>query len=170
MTKSVIEFSITPELLGLTNIEIDSIEMASDKTIHIKVHSNKEKTPCRKCGESTASYGQGRPLCLRHLSILGREVYIEITPPRGICKKCDDHPTTTQTLDWFEKNAHHTNPYNDHLMLQLIGSTLSDVAKKESTTEEILQGIIDRYKIDKVDWKSIQRIGLLGVDEIAIKR
>ncbi|GAG79499.1 unnamed protein product, partial [marine sediment metagenome] len=125
---------------------------------------------CRKCGAPTDPYGHGRTLRLRHLPILGREVYIEITPPRGICKKCDDEPTTTQTLDWFERNGHHTQAYNDYLMLQLIGSTLTDVAKKENLTQAILQGVMDCYQIDKVNWKSIQRIGLLGLDEIAIKK
>lgn len=98
---------------------------------------------------------------------MGREVYIQITPPRGLCKRCDDHPTTTQTLEWFERNGHHTKPYDDYLMLQLIGSTLSDVAKKEELTERILQRVIDHYRIDEVDWSLIKRIGLLGIDEIA---
>lgn len=55
-------------------------------------------------------------------------------------------------------------------MLQLIGSTQTDVAKKEGLTEEILQGVIDRYQIDEVDWNTISRIGLLGIDEIAKKK
>jgi transposase len=55
-------------------------------------------------------------------------------------------------------------------MLQLIGSTQSDFAKKEGVTEEILQNIMDCHKMEKVDWKSIKRIGLLGVDEIAQKK
>jgi len=106
----------------------------------------------------------------RHLSLFGREVYIEITPPRGICKNCDDSTTTTQILNWYERNGHQTKPYNDYLLLQLIGSTLVDVAKKEGLTEDLLQGVIDRYKIDKVDWKSVKQIGLLGLDEIANKK
>ena len=132
--------------------------------------STQSETLCRYCKSPTELYGYGRTLTLRHLSILGREVYIKITPPRGICKHCDDHPTTTQTLDWFQRNGHHTKPYDDYLMLQLIGSTQTDVAKKEGLTEEILQGVIDRYQLDEVDWKTIRRIGLLGIDEIAKKK
>ena len=170
MTKLEADLGLTPELLGLTDIKIEAIRLSHNNTFHIKVNSIKEQTPCRKCGNPTEAYGYGRTLNLRHLPILGHEVYIEITPPRGICKQCDDHPTTTQTLDWFERNGHHTRPYDDYLMLQLIGSTLTDVAKKENLTEEILQGVIDRYQIDEVNWRSIQRIGLLGLDEIAIKK
>jgi transposase len=170
MTRLGADLGLTPELLGLTDIKIESISLSRDNTFHIKVSSIKEQTSCRKCGNPTDAYGYGRTLRLRHLPILGHEVYIEITPPRGICKQCDDQPTTTQTLDWFERNGHHTRPYDDYLMLQLMGSTLSDVAKKENLTEEILQGVIDLYQIDEVHWISIQRIGLLGLDEIAIKK
>jgi len=164
------QLKLTPELLGLSDIIITDISEARDGTIHVTVKSTQTETLCCHCKLPTEPYGYGRTLTLRHLSILGREVYIKITPPRGICKRCDDHPTTTQTLDWFQRNGHHTKPYDDYLMLQLIGSTQTDVAKKEGLTEEILQGVIDRYQLDEVDWKTIHRIGLLGLDEIAKKK
>lgn len=166
MSNSSSALNITPELLGLSDIKIDNVRTASDGSIHIKVSSIKSEILCRQCQAPTRGYGKGRPLCMQHLPLLGHEVYIEITPSRGICSQCDNI-TTTETLDWFERNAHHTKPYNDYLMLQLIGSTLSDVAKKEGLTEGILQRVIDKYQINKVDWKLIRRIGLLGIDEIA---
>ena len=160
----------TPELLGLSDIIITDVKECEDGAIYITVKSTREETRCRQCKAPTKPYGYGRTLTLRHLPIFGREVYIKITPLRGICQRCDDKPTTTQTLDWFERNGHHTNPYDDYLMLQLIGSTQTDVAKKEGLTEEILQAILDRHQCDEVDWKTIEKIGLLGIDEIAQKK
>ena len=170
MSEIVDQLKLTPELLGLSDITITDVTEMRDSSIHVTVKSTKEETLCRICKSPTESYGYGRTLTLRHLSTFGREVYIKITPPRGICKRCDDNPTTTQTLDWFRHNGHHTKPYDDYLMLQLIGSTQTDVAKKEGLTEEILQGIIDGYQFDMIDWKTILRIGLLGIDEIAKKK
>ena len=167
MSNATPELHITPELLGLKNIKIDSVKQNRNGTIHIKVSSTQTEILCHRCHSPTQPYGKGRTLCLRHLPMFGHEVLIEITPPRGICRQCDDRTTTTQTLDWYERNGHHTKPYNDYLMLQLIGSTICDVAKKEGLTEGIVQRVIDEYKIDEVDWKSIKRIGLLGIDEIA---
>ena len=164
------QLQLTPELLGLSDVIITDIREARDGSIKVTVKSTQNKTLCRICQSPTELYGHGRTLTLRHLSILGREVYIIIVPPRGICKHCDDNPTTTQTLSWFKRNSHHTKPYDDYLMLQLIGSTQADIAKKESLTEEILQGVIDRYQLDKIDWKSISGIGLLGIDEIAKRK
>jgi len=167
MNKSLAELNLTPALLGLSNIEIISVRETPSGDIRVAVKSTQSETFCRKCHGSTEPYGSSRQLVLRHLPMFGRKVYIEIKPPRGICKRCDDNPTTTQTLDWFKRNGHHTKPYEDYLMLQLIGSTITDVAKKEEITEAQLQGILDSYKIDGVDWKTIKRIGLLGIDEIA---
>ena len=165
--KKTLDLTLTPELLGLANITIDRIYLSDKGTIHINVTSTEKTILCRCCGKPTRPYGNGRTLSLRHLPILGREVYIEVTPSKGMCEQCDNRTTTTQTLDWFERNGHQTKPYEDYLMLQLIGSTLVDVAKKENLTEGKLQRIIDRYKIDEVNWERIKRIGLLGIDEIA---
>lgn len=170
MNKTIDQLKLTPELLGLSNITITEICEACDGSIHIFVRSTEQETLCRVCKLPTDLYGYGHTLTLRHLPILGRDVYIKITPPRGICKRCDDNPTTTQTLDWFHRNGHHTKAYGDYLMLQLIGSTQTDVAKKEGLTEEVLQGTIDRYQLEDVNWKAIKRIGLLGIDEISKKK
>ena len=170
MSKIMNQLSLTPELLGISDVVITEINEAHDGSIYITVSSTKRETLCRHCKLPTEPYGHGRLLTLRHLPTFGHPVYIQIKSPRGICKRCDDHPTTTQTLDWFDQNAHHTKPYDNYLMLQLIGSTQTDVAKKEGLTEEILQGVMDRYKIDEVDWKVVDRIGLLGMDEIAKKK
>jgi len=145
MSKMTDQLKLTPDLLGLSDITITDISEARDGSIYVTVKSTQTETLCHHCKLPTELYSYGRTLTLRHLPILGREVYIKITPPRGICKRCDDRPTTMQTLNWFKRNGHHTKPYDDYLMLQLIGSTQTDVAKKEGLTEEILQGVIDRY-------------------------
>ena len=170
MSKITDQLNLTPELLGLSDVVITGTKEARDGSIHITVKSTKTEILCHHCKAPMEPYGYGRTLTLRHLSLFGREVYIEITPPRGICKSCDNNPTSTQTLDWFKRNGHQTKPYEDYLMKQLIGSTQSDVARKEEVTEEILQNIMDDYKMEKVDWKSVKRIGLLGIDEIAQKK
>lgn len=160
-------FVLPAELLGLSELEIISVKLTRAGSIHILVKSTREEILCKKCHGPTTPHGNGHQLKLRHLPMFGREVYIEIQSRRGICKSCDDHPTTTQTLDWFSHNSHNTKPYENYLMLQLIGSTQTDVARKEGVTEEILQTIIDHYQVDEVNWKKIKRIGLLGIDEIA---
>ena len=100
--------------------------------------------------QPTELHGKGRTLHLRHLSILGKRTVIEITPPRGICKNCDNNPTTTQTLSWFNRNGHQTKFYEEHIVFSLINSTISDVSIKEDVGEGVIQAIIDRTINDKI--------------------
>ena len=120
---------LTPELLGLSEIEVISVKLTRQGSFHVLVKSTRQEILCKKCNGPTVRHGHGRRLKLRHHPILGHEVYIEIISPRGTCKRCDNNPTTTQTLDWFTRNGHNTKSFEDYLMLQLIGSTQTDVAK-----------------------------------------
>jgi transposase len=95
---------------------------------------------------------------LRYLLILGRPVYLRIRPKRFRCPFCDDHPTTTQTLDWYDPNALHTIAYERHLIVQLINSTLTDVTEKEDVSYDALLGILDRTIAKTVDWAATQHI------------
>jgi transposase len=55
-------------------------------------------------------------------------------------------------------------------LLQLVNSTVSDVAIKENLTVEEVQGIIDRHIDKKVNWDLYESIELLGLDEISRKK
>ena len=45
-----------------------------------------------------------------------------------------------------------------------------DVAKKLDISEETVTGVLDRWVTTKVNWDKFQRIEILGIDEIALKR
>jgi len=118
--------------LDLPDIEIVETEVTKTGDYIITVESTLKGTVCHKCGRKIDQFhGYSRPLTLRHLSILGRKVWIRIRPKRYRCSDCDNHPTTTQQLSWYEPNSPHTRAYDDYLMKCLINSTLSDVSRKE---------------------------------------
>ena len=54
--------------------------------------------------------------------------------------------------------------------MQLINSTIVDVSIKEQLTESLVSGIIDRHVETEVDWSNIKYLGVLGIDEIALKK
>jgi len=146
------QLSLPVELLELSDIEIEEIKLISKNEIIIKVRSTQTETKCHRCGGPTNPYGKGRTLRLRHLPILGKKTFIEITPPRGICPNCDDHPTTTQTLPWHEHNGHNTKAYEKHVLLSLVHSTIADVSIKEDLGENAIQHIVDKYINENVNW------------------
>ena len=159
--------------LDLPEVRILKTE-TDQRQIIITVESIREWAICRKCGQEIRDFhSYNRQLRLRHMPILGRPVIIEIRPKRFRCPTCDGNPTTTQTLDWYDERSPNTKAYDQWLLLQTIGSTVSDVARKEETTQDIVLGAIERLIQPTVDWseiKKIKKIEALGIDEIALKK
>ena len=163
--------SLFTTLLNLHDIEVVDIRFPSnDREVVIIVKSTCNHVACRKCGNPTSSHGSGRPLRLRHLPILGKETYIEITPRRGRCDNCDDGSTTTEQLDWYETNAKMTKPFEQHLLFELINSTVSDVSRKGNIDYHAVYNLIDRYIESDIDFSQITALGILGLDEISMKK
>lgn len=137
----------------------------------LTVESTLTCTTCRRCGRIiTDLHGTDQPRLLRHLPILGRPLYLRIRPKRFRCPFCDDHPTTTQQLDWYDPSALHTKAYERHLIVQVVNSTLSDVGAKEDVSYDALLGILDRWMSTSVDWRLVKPFTTLGIDEIALRK
>jgi transposase len=155
--------------LDIPDVRVLQTEVTKTGELILTVESTLTSTTCRRCGRTiTERHGVDEPRLLRHLPILGRVVYLRIRPKRFRCAFCNDHPTTTQTLDWYDPNALHTKAYECHLIVQLIGSTLSDVEAKEDVTYDALLGVLDRWIARSVDWDALDAFTTLGIDEVAL--
>lgn len=162
---------ISAEVLGLSDVVVEDIKIdLAARKIRIRVKSTKEEILCRQCGRPTKPHGLGRPLTLRHLPILGKETYIEITPRRGRCSHCDDDPTTTQRLDWYDTNSKFTKPYEQHLLFELVNSTVADVSRKEGVDYHAVSDVIDKHVEEEIDFAKISALGIIGLDEISLKK
>jgi transposase len=157
--------------LDLPDVRVLSTRLTRERELVIEVESTLTSTTCRTCGKTISNfYGYDRPIRLRHLPSFGLVVYIELRPKRFRCPYCDDHPTTTQRLSWYEPKALHTKAYERYLLLQLINSTIADVCVKEDLTEDALEAIVDRWVEREVDWQRVCDFTLMGIDEIALKK
>jgi transposase len=155
--------------LDIPDVRVLQTDLTNAGEFILTVESTLTSTTCRRCGRTiTEQHGTDQPRLLRHLPILGRPVYLRIRPKRFRCPFCDDHPTTTQQLDWYEPTALHTKAYERHLIVQLIGSTLTDVGEKEDVSYDALLGILDRWIAKSVDWDALPAFATLGIDEIAL--
>jgi transposase len=158
-------------LLGLSDIEITEIKLTDDNTLQIFVTSTKEGCSCHQCGKPIEHYyGIGQEIQLRHLSVFGYKTYIILTPKRYQCEYCDKKPTTTQILDWYLAKNKHTKAYDNYILLSLINSTVKDVSLKNDIGYDAVEGIVDRYFKNEVDWNTINTINVIGIDEISIKK
>jgi transposase len=157
--------------LDLPDVTVLRTELTPRRELIIGVESTVATATCHQCGRTIDSfYGYDRPIRLRHLPILGMVVFIEIRPKRFRCPFCDDHPTTTQRVAWYEPKAPFTTAYERQMLILLINGTLTDVSQKEGVTPDAILGVIDRWIEAAVDWATVPPFAVLGIDEIALKK
>src|SRR5690349_5609052 len=107
--------------LDILDVRVLQTEITKEGELILTVESTLTTTSCRRCGRTISDpHGTDQPRLLRHLPILGRVVYLRIRPKRFRCPFCDDHPTTTQTLDWYHPTALHTKAYERYLIVQVV--------------------------------------------------
>src|SRR3954470_6715318 len=142
--------------LDIPDVRVLRTNLLSTQVLLIEVESTLTTTTCRRCGRTISNFhGFDQPIQLRHLPILGAAVYIRIRPKRFRCPYCHDHPTTTQRLSWYSPKALHTIAYEQHLLLQLVNSTIDDVCQKEDTTPDAVLGTIERWIASEVEWAKL---------------
>lgn len=157
--------------LNLPDVRVLELSKTEGGDWLIKIESTFQGTTCHQCGrEITNFHGHDQAIRLRHLPLFEVPVYLEIRPKRYRCGYCDDHPTTTQHLDWHESRSPNTKAYEHWLLRILINSTVSDVSRKLGISEDVVSGTIDRWIAHQVDWSEYLDLTVIGIDEIALKR
>jgi transposase len=157
--------------LDIPDIKVLRTQITERGEFIITVESTLSSAHCHQCGrEIRKSHGHDDWVTVRHLPILGRPVYIRYRPRRYQCKDCESHPTTTQQVAWHESNSPQTTAYDTHLLLQLVNSTVEDVSIKERLAYDAVLGVIERRIENRVDWTRYTHLGVLGLDEIALKK
>lgn len=157
--------------LDLPDVRVLEVSKTEEGSWLIRVESTLRGTSCRKCGQKlTHFHGWDKAIRLRHLPVFEQPVYIELKPKRYQCPNCKGKPTTTQRLSWHELRSPNTKPYEKWVLSFLVNSTVVDVANKLSLSQETVTGVLDRWVRTKVNWEQFQRIEILGIDEIALKR
>lgn len=157
--------------LNIPDVRVLHTSVSERGEIVITIESTKVGTKCRKCGKLIKKlHGRDEWVVIRHLPAFGRPTYLRYRPNRYQCQECEGQPTTTQELDWHDENSPQSFAYDNHLLLQLVNSTVEDVSQKEGLAYERVAGVL-RWKIEsKVDWSGIEGIEILGLDEIALKK
>ncbi len=157
--------------LGIPEVRVLQTTANERGEILITIESTKNGTRCRKCGKwITKLHGLDEWVTIRHLPAFGRRTYLRYHPKRYQCQDCEGHPTTTEVLEWHEGNSPNSFAYDDHLLLQLVNSTIEDVSAKEEVAYNSVVGALERRIATKVDWTVIAEIAALGLDEIALRK
>ena len=157
--------------LDLPDVRVLKSEINKAGELIITVESTKETAVCQRCGKVIRKFhGHDDWVKLRYLSVFGHPTYLRYRPKRYRCEFCDGQPTSSQSLAWHEPNSPNAFAYEEHILLQLVNTTVEDVAVKEDLSYDSVLGILDRHIRAEVDWSQYSKIGRLGLDEIALKK
>jgi transposase len=155
--------------LDIPDVRVLKTEVNKAGELIITVESIKSGTRCWKCdGWIQKSHGHDDWVEVRHLPVFGRPSYLRFRPKRYYCKRCE--VTTTQRLSWRENKSPHTMKYDDHVLLQMVNSTIEDVSIKEQLAYDRVLGVLERRIHAKVDWQQYTSLEVLGLDEIARRK
>jgi transposase len=150
---------------------VTEVKLHREGYYEIHVKSTQEGGTCHICGKHiTKPHGKDREKRIRHLPILGRETYLIIKLPRWKSVECYGEPTTTQQVPWHERRSPNTIPFEKHILLGLIGSTVEEVSLREGIGYEAVMGIVRRHIQSEVDWESMSILEQIGIDEISLKK
>lgn len=157
--------------LEIADVRVLKTEINPNGEVIITVESTKKETRCRKCGRTiTKFHGYDDWVQVRYLPVFGRSSYLRYRPRRYQCMICADHVSTTQRLEWHEQGSQFTLEYEDHVLVQLIHSTIEDVRIKEGLSYDSVLGVLERRIDPAVNWSTFSQLETLGLDEIAPKK
>ena len=160
--------------LDIPDVQVKDIKTNKNGDYVITVESTIDRATCQRCGREISKFhSHDRAITLRHLPILGHQVYLRLRPKRYECPFCSSkqhRKISTQQLSWYRPKSPHTKAYEEQVLLQLVNSTIQDVALKEKLGYEAVVGIINRYVTTQVDWFGFDRLEVVGLDEIALKK
>jgi transposase len=157
--------------LEIADVRVLNTEINAAGEVIITVESTKKETRCRKCGRTISKFhGHDDWVQVRYLPVFRRPSYLRYRPRRYQCLDCADHATTTQRLEWQERSSQFTLDYEDHVLIQLIHSTIEDVRIKEGLSYDSVLGVLERRIDPVVTWSRFSQLGTLGLDEIAPKK
>ncbi len=160
-----------PISLNLPGIRIVRYEIDEKGDYYLYAESTATSGICRKCGGTiTYKHGLDEPITVPHFDILGKRVFIIVSPIRFRCFYCDDYPTTTQKFPWRAGKSPYTRDFEKYILKQLINSTIEDVSKKENIGYYSIVGILDRSISSDIDWNELTDIMTLGLDEISLRK
>jgi transposase len=158
-------------LIGVSDIQVLGAEINEQGELVIEVESTIKGTPCHQCHQrANKGHGHDGSRQVRHLAVFGLKSYLRFRPKRWACQHCPEKTTTTQAVEWCLPGSRQTQAFEEHILLQLVNSTVEDVSHKEEVSYDEVLGMIDRHLGTQVDWSDFERLEVIGIDEIALKK
>jgi len=131
------------ELLNLSKVQVTHYQLVGPSRINLFVEPTVEVAVCPDCGRpSTEIHDMSEAQMIRDLSIWDRRCWLRYTSRRFKCAECKD--TFVERVVWREAGRDYTVRYEQHIYQRSRREPVSQVAKDEGLSEDIVQGIFER--------------------------
>ena len=132
------------ELLNLSNVQVTHYQLVGPSRINLFVEPTVNVAVCPGCGRpSTEIHDTSEAQMIRDLSIWDRRCWLRYTPRRFKCAECQG--TFVERVVWREAGRDYTVRYEQHIYQRSRREPVSQVAKDEGLSEDIVQGIFERW-------------------------
>lgn len=138
------EYTVLTELLNLSNVKVIHYQLVGQNRINLFVEPLLEMGLCPDCGQASQTLHEvSEPQMIRDLAIWERICWLRLKPRRFKCATCQD--TFVERLAWREPGRDYTIRYEQHVYQRTRKEPILQVAKDEQLSEEIVQGIFERW-------------------------
>lgn len=138
------EYTVLTELLNLSNLKVVHYQLVGQNRINLFVEPLLEMGLCPDCGQASQTLHEvSEPQMIRDLAIWERICWLRLKPRRFKCATCQD--TFVERLAWREPGRDYTIRYEQHVYQRTRKEPILQVAKDEQLSEEIVQGIFERW-------------------------
>lgn len=137
------DYPMLTELLDLPNVRVTHYQMVGSWRLNLFIESDLAAAVCPDCQQmSLTVHDVGEPQMIRDLSIWKRESWLRYAPRRFKCQSCEN--TFVERVVWRETGLAYTTRYEQFVYQRAKHEPLLQVAKEESLSEDIVQGIFER--------------------------
>lgn len=137
------DMQLLTALLGLDHVRATSFEMVGSEQLKVVIEFTLEAAVCPECQQvSVHVHDVGKPQLIRDLSVCGRRCWLVYAPRRFKCGTCQD--TFVERVAWREPGLTYTRRYEQQLYDRSRGEPITQIARDEDLSEDIVQGIFER--------------------------
>ena len=132
------------ELLDLPNVRVMHFQLVGSHRLNVVVESTMEAAICPQCQQlSLIVHDQGESQMIRDLPIWNRRCWLSYRPRRFDCATCDT--TFVERVAWREPGLDYTVRYEQAIYEKVRRESVAQVAQDERLSEDIIQGIFERW-------------------------
>jgi transposase len=137
------QYDLLTELLDLPQVRVTQYQRVDAKRLDVSIESLQEAALCPLCQQaSLVIHDTGAPQLIRDLAIWNRQCWLRYSPRRFECATCAN--TFVERVAWREPGLDYTRRYAEYIYEQVRRESVSQVARDERLSEDIVQGLFER--------------------------